>query len=278
LALVAALACATGFAAVGAVALLSPFARTHDIATASGFESLASTRAASLANSFAHLVDPSRFVVVVLAFVGIALVRGRPRVAVIVPVTMLAAVASAELLKPLLALRRGADWLTPAVGTHTASLPSGHATAAMAIALCGVVVAPRSVRSLAAALGSTLAIGVGYSVVMLGWHLPSDVLGGILLAATWVALGVALLWWADARWPARSGRAAVARGVRRSQVPALAVGLILTGVVAMFIARSQLAGASAVAPRSFTAAALVIAALAAAPAAALAFALRRDGR
>jgi membrane-associated phospholipid phosphatase len=277
-ALLAAAACATGFAATGAVALLSPFARAHDVATASGFESLAGTRASSLANGVAHVIDPSQFVVIALLFAGVALLRGRPRVALIVPATMVAAVATAELLKPLLALPRGADWLTPAVTTHTASWPSGHTTAAMVIAMCGVVVAPRALRPLAAALGSALAIGVGYSVVMLGWHLPSDVLGGILLAATWSALAVALLWWADARWPARTGRAAVARGVRHSQVPALAVGLMLMTTVALFIARSHLAGASAVAPKSFTAAALIIAALAAAPAAALAFALRREGR
>src|ERR1700738_2885515 len=103
-ALLAAAACAIGFVATGAVALLSPFARAHDIATASGFESLAGTRAASLAHGVSHVVDPAHFILIVRAFAGIALLRGRPRVALIVPLTMVAAVATAELLKPLLAL------------------------------------------------------------------------------------------------------------------------------------------------------------------------------
>jgi membrane-associated phospholipid phosphatase len=38
---------------------------------------------------------------------------------------------------------------------------------------------------------------------MLAWHMPSDVLGGYLVASLWMALAVAALRGADRRWPPR---------------------------------------------------------------------------
>ncbi len=80
-----------------------------------------------------------------------------------------------------------------------ASWPSGHATAATVLALCAVLVAPRRVRPLVAVLGATFAAAVGVSLLILAWHLPSDVLGGYLLATLWMALVLAGLRIADAR-------------------------------------------------------------------------------
>jgi membrane-associated phospholipid phosphatase len=79
-----------------------------------------------------------------------------------------------------------------------ASWPSGHATAATALVLCAVLVAPRRLRPLLAALGVTFAAAVGVSLLILAWHLPSDVLGGYLLGALWMALALAGLRAADA--------------------------------------------------------------------------------
>jgi hypothetical protein len=192
---------------------------------------------------------------------------------------MLVSVGGAELLKPLIGAHRGGDWLAAAPNLSTGSWPSGHATAAMTVALCGVLVAPRAWRPLAAVLGTALTVGVSYSILVLHWHFPSDVLGGLLLAATSVALGVAALWWADARWPARTGRAAISRGVsvglRQALAPAALVAAVLVLAIALFIDRAEIAGAAAVAPESFSAVAIAIAAIAGAFAATLAFALRR---
>ena len=275
IALLAALAGAVGLATTGAIALLLPFAQAHDRATLEGFTALSHTKAAPLANTIGHLLDPSRYALIGLVFVAIALLRGRPRLALVVPLVMLLAVASAELLKPLIDATRGGDWLTAGSKVAIGSWPSGHATAAMTVALCGVLVSPTSLRPLAAALGTTLTVGVSYSILLLHWHFPSDVLGGLLLAGTSVALGVALLWWADALWPARSGRRAISRGIRHSLAPAAIVIAALAGAIALFIDRGQVAGAAEVAPASFAAAAIGIAAIAGAFATTLAFALRR---
>jgi membrane-associated phospholipid phosphatase len=278
-ALLAALAGAFGLAGTGAIAQLSSYAQAHDTATLRGFTALSHTHAAALANAVSHLVDPSRYVVVGLVFVAITLLRSRPRLALVVPLIMLVSVASAELLKPLVGAHRGSDWLQAAPNLTTGSWPSGHATAAMTIALCGVLVAPRVLRPLAAMLGTALTVGVSYSILVLHWHFPSDVLGGLLLAATVVSIGVAGLWWADERWPARTGRKAISRGVslgvRHPLTPAALVAVVLAGAIALFIQRGQLAGAAEIAPASFTAAAIAIAAIAGGFAATLAFALRR---
>jgi membrane-associated phospholipid phosphatase len=42
-------------------------------------------------------------------------------------------------------------------------------------------------------LGALLVAAVGCALLILAWHMPSDVLGGYLLATLWAALAVAAL-------------------------------------------------------------------------------------
>jgi membrane-associated phospholipid phosphatase len=129
-----------------------------------------------------------------------ALARGRPRVALAVAIVMALAPLTAETLKPLLAHPHSnmGD-----VHVGAASWPSGHATAALTVVLCAVLVAPTRMRPLVAALGAAFALGVGCSLLILAWHMPSDVLGGYLLATLWMALALASLRVADRNWPPR---------------------------------------------------------------------------
>jgi hypothetical protein len=106
-----------------------------------------------------------------------------------------------QLLKPALAQAP----LYP--GMDTATWPSGHATAAMSLALCLQLVVPARFRPAAAAVGGLFAVAVVYSILILGSHEPSDVLGGFLVAGAWTALGVAGL---------RSASADRAAGPRRA--------------------------------------------------------------
>jgi membrane-associated phospholipid phosphatase len=115
---------------------------------------------------------------------------------------------TAEILKPLLAHphpRFGAVHVGPA------SWPSGHSTAALTVVLCAVLVAPARSRALVATLGGIYALAVGCSLLILAWHMPSDVLGGYLVAALWMAIVVAALRISDRRWPSASRRSARAR-------------------------------------------------------------------
>jgi membrane-associated phospholipid phosphatase len=192
------------------------------------------------AHQLATLCDPAEFVLIALGFVGIALLRHRPRVGLVVVFVTAGANLTTQSLKPLLGATRFSDFLGGAQIT-SGSWPSGHATAAMALALCAVLVSPPRLRPLVALAGVAFTLGVSVSLLILGWHYPSDVVAGLLISAIWMALGIAALWAADARWPVRSGRDAVARA--RGALPPSrvlappAVGavcaLVLAGLVAI---------------------------------------------
>jgi membrane-associated phospholipid phosphatase len=277
-ALGAASICLAGLVLTGVVALIVPIAQIHDAATLHGFAEFRGTRIDGVATAIAQSVNPRPYAVAGVLLALIALIRGRPRVAVAVPVAMVLASATTELLKPLVGHPRFSEWLGAGNDALVSSWPSGHATASMMVALCAVLVSPRRLRPLVALLGTTLAIGVSYSILVLGWHFPSDVLGGFLVAGGWTSLAVAALWAAEARWPERSARAAVGRAaaglgdlLAPAAILALSAGLAI-GIVAM---RGHVLAAYSVSHLSFVAGAATIALLAAALAAAMTFALRR---
>jgi len=76
------------------------------------------------------------------------------------------------------------------------SFPSGHTTAAASIAVALLLVTPAAHRRAAALAGGALVAIVGLCVVVLRWHYPSDVLGGLLVVGAW---GFAALAWLRAR-------------------------------------------------------------------------------
>jgi membrane-associated phospholipid phosphatase len=279
-ALRAASLCLVGLVLTGVVALILPIAQVHDSATLQGFAQLRGTRIDVLANRIAHTVDPAPYAVIAVLLALVALIRGRPRVAVAVPLAMVCASTTTELLKPLVGHPRFSEWLGAGADTLVASWPSGHATASMMIALCSVLVAPRPLRPLVALLGTGLAIGVSYSILVLGWHFPSDVLGGFLVAGGWTSLALAALWWAEARWPERTARRAVGRltaaaGTGDLLAPAGILALSLGAAIGLVAMRGHVLAAYGSSHLSFVAGAFTIAALAAALATAMTFALRR---
>jgi membrane-associated phospholipid phosphatase len=279
--LLAALLCLGALMVTGAVALILPAARAHDSATLQGFAVLSGhTRISQLANLLVHSVDPPQYAIAAAVLVVAAILRGRPRVALAVPLAMFAASATTELLKPLVGHPRSSEWLGGGGLTSIESWPSGHATAAMMAALCAVLVAPPVLRPLTALLGTGLAVGVSYSILVLGWHFPSDVLGGFLVAGGWVSLALAALWSAEARWPERSGRRALERVAATTSgsgllAPAALLAASFGAAVAVLGVRGRLVETYGAAHLSFVAGALAIAGLAAVLATAMAVALRR---
>jgi membrane-associated phospholipid phosphatase len=189
-----------------------------------GFADLTRPRLDRLTDFIATLCNPSPYVYLAAMPVLVALVRRRPRVAVMIAVVLLCANETTELLKPLLAAPRDPG---PFGVLYDATWPSGHATAAMSLALCSVIAAPARWRPAVAASMAAFAIAVSYSFLELAWHYPSDVLGGFLVAGTWTLLGVAGLSIAEAR---RAGGFADVTSARR---PSFSVGEALApaGVV-----------------------------------------------
>jgi len=190
--------CALALVLVWAIAELVPAAQLRDAATLYDFTLLSRPHVDALGEFLLHLLEPAPFVLWGVALVAGALARERPRTALAVALVMAMAPLSAEALKPLLAhphLRAGA------VHIGAASWPSGHSTAALALALCAVLVAPARLRPLVAVLGAVFAAAVGCALLIMAWHMPSDVLGGYLVATLWTALAVAALRASERRWP-----------------------------------------------------------------------------
>jgi membrane-associated phospholipid phosphatase len=209
--------------------------RSADASIVNGFADLTRPRLDRLTSFIAHLCDPNKYVVLAALPVIVALVRRRPRVAVMLGMVLLCANETTQLLKPLLAGPRDPIQWAP---IDAASWPSGHATAAMSLALCSVIAAPARWRPVVAAAMAAFAIAVSYSFLELAWHYPSDVLGGFLVAGTWTLLGIAGLSILEERSPgtaaeaARSRRASFSVGEALAPVGVLvAVAIVLLGLI-----------------------------------------------
>jgi membrane-associated phospholipid phosphatase len=232
-------------AATGVVLLAAVWYAAHHIAPVraadasilNGFVDLTRPRLDRLTTFIADLCSPNEYVFLAAVPVIVALVRRRPRVAAMLVIVLLCANETTQLLKPLLGGPRDpVQW----VPIGSASWPSGHATAAMSLALCSVIAAPARWRPAVGAAMAAFAVAVSYSFLELGWHYPSDVLGGFLVAGTWTLLGIAGLSIVEARAPgrapetARPRRAAFSVGEALAPVGALAaVAFVLAALIAV---------------------------------------------
>jgi membrane-associated phospholipid phosphatase len=190
--LLGAFACLVLLAVTGVLALLVPGVRLRDERTLDGFVALERPRTEPVADFFASLANPLPFAVIGLVLIAVAALRGRWAVAVAVPVVMVGSGVTTQVLKMVIEQPRYAE----ALGSNQISdgaWPSGHATASMALALCLVLVMPARLRPLAALTGGAFAVAVSYAILTLGWHFPSDVMGGYLVATVWALVAVAAL-------------------------------------------------------------------------------------
>lgn len=155
---------------------------------------------APVAQFIANLCNPNPYLYFCAVPVLVAVARRRLWVALAIVTILLGANVTTELLKPLLAQPRPRD-LIVGPGPSSASWPSGHATAAMSLALSCVIAASPRLRPAVAALGAMFAVAVSYSFLTLAWHYPSDVFGGFLVAAIWTLLALAAVFTANATRP-----------------------------------------------------------------------------
>lgn len=260
--LLGAAGCLVALVITGVLAYLVPIAHWHDSATLQGFLALNEPERTALIDRVAHLADPVPYGLIGLALGAVAAARGRWRTSIAIAAVLLLTGLTTQTLKPLLAQPRYDEWL----GTgqiSAASWPSGHATAAMTLALLAILAAPPRWRPTAAALGGAFAIAVSYSILALGWHFPSDVLGGYLVAGFWTALAAAALTAARLRWPQPHDLDDVERPRAVHRAPAVVLGLLAgAGAVAIVADRPRSVHDFAADHTTFVAGAAVIAALA----------------
>lgn len=179
-----------GLALTWVLAELVPITHVKDAVALYDFTRLNRPLVEVPANALLDLLYPPFYAAWGLVLVAVALRRRLPWVALAVAIVLPLAPLSAELLKPLLAHPH--DQFGPRhIGS--ASWPSGHATAALALAWCALLVAVPACRQIVAVLGAAFALAVGGALLVLAWHMPSDVVGGYLLATFWAALAFAAL-------------------------------------------------------------------------------------
>lgn len=187
--LLASAACLVGVVALGAAADdLGPLRRL-DLRSVLRFEHQAD-KADSVANVLVHLGDPAVFLAlsIVLVLSGFYLGRGRATVAALV--LLAGANLTTQVLKvlfenPHLLYEPRFDLTRTNGFPGRNSFPSGHVTAVASIAAAALLIVPEPHRMTAAAIGLLATAAVGVSVVVLGWHFPTDVAGGLLVVGAW---------------------------------------------------------------------------------------------
>lgn len=156
-------------------------------------------------------------VLVCLAAAAIGVVRRRFDLAAGAAVLVLGANITTQLLKIRLA-RPDLDGF-PAPN----SFPSGHTSAAAAVAFALVLVLPAAIRGLVALTGAAYVTVIAVATVWAEWHRPSDTIASLLIVLAWGGLVVAVLRLLRPRTPAPA-----ARPNRFVRLVFLAVGAITT--------------------------------------------------
>jgi membrane-associated phospholipid phosphatase len=191
--LITAAACAVGLVLVGLFGLVSHAGHQRDSAILYGFSLLWRDSTNEPLRLIARIPDPVPYAILGCLCIGVGLVRRRYWRAGAVAVLLLGTGATTHLAKHALSTPRVSQWLGPWGQVGNATFPSGHATAAMTLALCAVLVSPPAHRATVALFGGAFAIAVGYATLALTWHYPSDVVAGYLVAGLWVSLTIAVL-------------------------------------------------------------------------------------
>jgi membrane-associated phospholipid phosphatase len=267
--------CVLAFSALLALAYYVGPAGWLDDAALHGFVSIYRPGIDSLASGLAHLCNPFPYAIVALGVIAIATLKRGLRTGAATGFLLAGANVSSQVLKPLLGHHRELYYTEFHLNNiNNASFPSGHATAAMALSLAVLMAVPRAYRPVAAALGALFTIGVSFSILILNWHFPSDVVGGYLVATAWGLTALAGLRYVNERWPQQGTvRTKAKEAIKPPSPAAIAMTGLFLAALAIGVAASrahQLAGFAdrhtamlAVASAIAVAAAVLLAAVAA---------------
>lgn len=182
--LFAAIACAAAIAPLAVAAYAWGPAKALDMRILLNLEREYGT-AHRVASLLVNLGDLASLLVLAAVLAAIGLYFGRRREVIAAMVVIAGANLTTQLLKVLLEHARHKAFEHGTELPWANSFPSGHTTAAASIAVALLFVVPARHRFNAAAIGLLLASAVGISVIVLGWHYLSDVLGGLLVVSSW---------------------------------------------------------------------------------------------
>ena len=156
------------------------------------------TSRAAQADSFLRIVSIGSLVLAIALVAAVAVVRRRPRLALLAAAAIGLSILGTEILKHVLLER---PQLVPS-NLADNSYPSGHSTVGMSVAVAAMLVVPRRLLVPTAVGAGLFGSAFGVAVVAAGWHRPSDAVGAFLVvlavAAACAALGHAFPDRADA--------------------------------------------------------------------------------
>lgn len=138
-----------------------------------------------------------------LLALGIAIARRRWYQTGAALVLIVGSFSSSWLLKKVILPRPFIDGTQHTIPT----LPSGHTTVAVSVAVGLLLVVPQRWRGRAAGVLTLAAACVGSGTLAVSWHRPSDAIASALLVAGWSALVIAGVVVTGGAYPARSPRA-----------------------------------------------------------------------
>lgn len=108
--------------------------------------------------------------------------------AILAAMAVVAAVGSTQLLKHVLLTRPDFNF-----GTTMNSFPSGHTTTAAAAMALMYVISPPKLRPVVGPFAWFFATITGLATLISGWHRPSDIAAGFVVAGFWMVLASAIL-------------------------------------------------------------------------------------
>lgn len=233
--------CVAAFAGLLALAFYVTPTAWLDAAALHGFTAVSRPGIDGVAEALAHACNPAPYAIAAVAVIATAFAVKGLRTAAAVGLLIAGANVSSQALKPLLAYHRElyySDWHLTNI--NDAAFPSGHATAAMSVSLAVLMIVPRAYRPLTAILGALFTVAVSFSILILAWHFPSDVVGGYLIATAWGLTVLAALRYANERWPQQGTMRQAAREAMRAPSPAaIGRGALVIAVFVCLVAASR---------------------------------------
>lgn len=181
-----------------------------------------SSRAAQ-ADSFLRIVSIGSLVIAIVLVAAVAILRRRPRLALIAAASIAISVLSTEFLKLVLLERPP---LVPS-NIFDNSYPSGHTTVGMSVAIAAMLVVPRRLLLPTAVGAGLFGSAFGVAVVAGGWHRPSDAVGAFLVVLSVAAACAAI----SHRFPDRADRERPRES--RIALPRIRLGTTELGLLAM---------------------------------------------
>lgn len=180
----------------------------HDLAAQLNNDAFGHPSYVTVLKAISTVGHPAVFQVIAVAVAFWLGIRRRPRLAAWLVVTVFGGALLSSTVKAAVGRKRPL-LAHPVAHAASASFPSGHAIGSVvgvgALLLVFLPSARRATRPLLLTLGALWVLAIGFSRLGLGVHYLTDVLGGYLLGAGWLAVTTALFtaWRRDLARPAR---------------------------------------------------------------------------